>query len=107
MLRPCIGDAAEYSTISPLKNPWFLKLIVSYEVEIPVGLTLNLRWVYPVPEFKTFTDLRVVFVSVLNLWIPLAEESVDKPTVFIPAEPARASPLLLNIRTVVGLTILT
>ena len=53
------------------------------------------------------TDLRVVLFSVLNLWIPLADESVDKPTVFIPADPANASSLVLKIRTVDGFTTLT
>ena len=107
MLKPAIGLSDEYSTISPLKNPWFLKLIVSYEVEIPEGFTLNLRWVYPEPELITLTDIKEFLFSVLNLRIPLAEESVDNPTVLIPAEPERASLLLLKIRTVVGLTTLT
>ena len=51
--------------------------------------------------------MSVVLFSVLNLWIPLADVSVAKPTVLIPAEPNIASLLLLNILTVVGLTILT
>ena len=45
--------------------------------------------------------------SVLNLWIPLAAVSVANPTVFIPAIPAKASLLVLNILTVVGFTTLT
>ena len=47
------------------------------------------------------------FVSVLNLWIPLAAVSVAKPTVLIPAMPVKESTLVLNILTVVGFTILT
>ena len=44
MLNPCIGVvSAEYSTISPLLNPWFLKVTTFRDVEIPIGLTLNLR----------------------------------------------------------------
>ena len=44
--KPCIADvSAEYSIISPLSNPWFLKLIVFNEVDIPDDLTLNLRYV--------------------------------------------------------------
>ena len=107
VFSPVIRVSAEYSIISPLKKPWFLKLIVSYEVEIPDGFTLNLRCVYPEPDSITLTDDRVVLFSVLNLWIPLAEVSVAKPTVLIPAEPNKASFWLLKILTVVGLTTLT
>ena len=99
--------SAEYSTTSPLWNPWFLNLIVSKEVEIPADLTLNLRWVYPEPSSNTLTATNVFLLSVLNLWIPLAAVSVDNPTVLIPAVPNNASALLLNILTVVGLTDLT
>ena len=91
VLSPVIGVVAEYSTISPLKKPWFLKLIVSKEVEIPDGFTLNLRCVSPEPEFITLTAVKVVLFSVLNLWIPLAEVSVAKPMVLIPANPNNAS----------------
>ena len=49
----------------------------------------------------------MLFDSVLNLWIPLAAVSVANPTVLIPAIPDKASDLLLNILTVVGLTTLT
>ena len=75
-------------------------------VDIPVGLTLNLRWVYPEPSFRTLIVIRVFFFSVLNLWIPLADVSVDNPTVFIPVEPNTASVLVLNILTVFGFTTL-
>ena len=107
MLNPWIGASEEYSIISPLEKPWFLELIVSYDVEIPVGLTLNLRFVYPEPDSKTLTDIRVVLFSVLKRWIPLAPVSVDNPTVLIPAIPAKASCFVLNILTVDGLTTLT
>ena len=107
VFSPVTGVDAEYWIISPLRKPWFLKLIVSYDVEIPDGLTLNLRWVYPEPDSITLMDDKVVLFSVLNLWIPLAEVSVAKPTVLIPANPNKASSLLLKILTVVGLTILT
>ena len=43
MLNPAIGLSEKYSIVSPLENPWFLKLIESYEVDIPDGCTLNLR----------------------------------------------------------------
>ena len=76
-------------------------------VDIPVGLTLNLRWVYPEPSLSTLIAMRVFFFSVLNLWIPLADVSVDNPTVFIPADPNTASVLVLNILTVFGFTTLT
>ena len=99
--------SAEYSTISPLLNPWFTKFIVLNEVDIPAGFTFNLRCVYPEPSSITLTAINVFLFSVLNLWIPLAAVSVDKPTVLIPALPARASFLLLNMRTVDGLTTLT
>ena len=107
MERPWIGVDAEYSIISPLENPWFTKFIVSYEVEMPDDFTFNLRFVYPEPDSMTFIALKVVLFSVLNLWIPLAAESVDKPTVLIPAEPANASLLVLKIRTVEVFTTLT
>ena len=74
---------------------------------MPAGLTLNLRWVYPEPPSKTLTATRVFLLSVLNLWIPLAAVSVAKPTVLIPAIPARASAFVLNILTVDVLTTLT
>ena len=96
-----------YSTISPLSNPWFLNVTTFRVVDIPIGLTLNLRWVYPEPSSKTFTATRVFLLSVLNLWIPLAAVSVAKPTVLIPAIPARASAFVLNILTVDVLTTLT
>ena len=108
MLNPCIAVvSAEYSTISPLLNPWFLKVTTFNEVDIPVGLTLNLRCVYPEPSSKTLTATKVFLLSVLNLWIPLADVSVDNPIVFIPAVPNKASVGVLNILTVVGLTDLT
>ena len=72
-----------------------------------MGLTLNLRWVYPVPSSKTLTATRVFLLSVLNLWIPLAEVSVDNPIVFIPAVPNKASVGVLKILTVDGFTDLT
>ena len=75
--------------------------------EIPVGSTLNFLCWYPDPPFNTLTLRRVFFVSVLNLWIPLAAVSVAKPTVLIPAIPASASACVLNILTVVGFTTLT
>ena len=99
--------SAEYSTISPLSNPWFLKVTTFNDVDIPVGLTLNLRCVYPAPSSKTFIATNVFLFSVLNLWIPLAAVSVDNPTVFIPAEPNSASFLLLNNLTVEAFTDLT
>ena len=74
---------------------------------MPDDFTFNLRFVYPEPDSITFIALKVVLFSVLNLWIPLADESVDKPTVLIPAEPANASPLVLKIRTVEVFTTLT
>ena len=108
MLRPCIGEvSAEYSTISPVWNPWFLNVTTFDDVDIPAGLTLNLRCVYPEPSSKTFIATRVFLVSVLNLWIPLAAVSVDNPTVLIPAVPNMASVSVLKILTVDGLTILT
>ena len=108
VVKPCISVvSAEYSTISPLWNPWFLKLIVLYDVEIPAGFTLNLRWVYPEPSFSTFTATRVFLLSVLNLWIPLAAVSVDNPTVLIPVVPNKASTLVLKILTVDGFIDLT
>ena len=82
-------------------------MTVSSDVDIPAGLTLNLRCVYPDPSSKTFTATNVFLFSVLNLWIPLAAVSVDNPTVLIPAVPNVASFLLLNILTVDGLTTLT
>ena len=66
-----------------------------------------MRCWYPEPPFSTLTLRRVFFVSVLNLWIPRAAVSVASPTVLIPAMPDKASDLLLNILTVVGLTTLT
>ena len=96
-----------YSTISPLSNPWFLNVTTFRVVDIPMGLTLNLRWVYPEPSSKTFTATRVFLLSVLNLWIPLAAVSVDNPTVLIPVAPNVASVGVLNILTVDGLTVLT
>ena len=51
--------------------------------------------------------IRVFFFSVLNLWIPLADVSVDNPTVFIPVAPNNESALVLNILTVFEFTILT
>ena len=108
MLNPCIGVvSAEYSIISPLLKPWFLNVTTFKDVDIPVGLTLNLRWVYPVPSSKTLTATRVFLLSVLNLWIPLAEVSVDNPIVFIPAVPNKASVFKLKSLIVDGLTDLT
>ena len=108
MLRPCITDvSAEYSTISPLWNPWFLNVITFEDVDIPAGLTLNLRWVYPEPSSKTLTATNVFLFSVLNLWIPLAAVSVDNPTVFIPVVPNKASVCVLKILTVDGFILLT
>ena len=88
-------------------NPWFLKLIVSNEVEIPEGWTLNLRCWYPEPSSITLTLIKEFLVSVLNLWIPLAAVSVASPTVLIPDIPNNASSWVLNILTVVLLTGLT
>ena len=99
--------SAEYSTNSPVSNPWLLKVITFDAVDIPVGLTLSLRWVYPEPSSRTLTATRVFLFSVLNLWIPLAAVSVDKPTVLMPADPNVASTLLSNILIVFGLTTLT
>ena len=99
--------SALYSTISPLWKPWFLKLITFIEVEIPIGFTLNFRWVYPEPSSKTFTATRVFLLSVWNLWIPLAAVSVDKPIVLIPVAPNVASTSVLKILTVDGFTTLT
>ena len=82
-------------------------MIVFDAVDIPVGLTLNLRWVYPEPSFKTLTAISVLFFSVLKRWIPLADVSVDKPTVLIPVAPNIASFGVLKSLTVFGLTILT
>ena len=99
--KPCIDDvSAEYSTISPVLNPWFLKLIVFNDVDIPDVLTLNLRWVYPDPCSITFTATNVFLLSVLNLWIPLAVVSDDNPTVLIPVAPNNASAAVLNNLTV-------
>ena len=53
------------------------------------------------------TDISVVLFSVLKRCIPLAPVSVDKPTVLIPAIPAKESSLVLKILTVVGFTTLT
>ena len=102
-----VDVSALYSISSPLSNPWFLNVTTFKVVDIPIGLTLNLRWVYPEPSSNTFTATRVFLFSVLNLWIPLAAVSVDKPTVLIPVVPNIASTLVLNILTVDGLTILT
>ena len=102
-----IDVSALYSTSSPLSNPWFLNVTTFKVVDIPTGLTLNLRWVYPEPSSNTFTATRVFLFSVLNLWIPLAAVSVDKPTVLIPVVPNIASTLVLNNLTVDGLTLLT
>ena len=102
-----VDVSALYSISSPLSNPWFLNVTTFKVVDIPIGLTLNLRWVYPEPSSNTFTATRVFLFSVLNLWIPLAAVSVDKPTVLIPVAPNIASTLVLNILTVDGLTILT
>ena len=108
MVSPCIAVvSAEYSIISPLSNPWFLKVTTLSDVDIPVGLTLNLRCVYPDPSSKTLTATNVFLLSVLNLWIPLAAVSVDNPTVFIPAVPNNASVGVLKILTVDGFTDLT
>ena len=108
VLNPWTGVvSAEYSTISPLSNPWLSKNIVLNDEDIPAGLTLNLRCVYPDPSSNTFTATKVFLLSVLNLWIPLAAVSVYRPTVLIPAVPNNASTLLLKILTVVGLTDLT
>ena len=59
-------------------------MIAAYSVEIPEELTLNFLYSYPDPPFKTFTDLKVFFGSVLNLWIPPKVVKVEKPTVLIP-----------------------
>ena len=75
--------------------------------DIPVGLTLSLRFWYPDPEFKTFTSNRVFTDSVLNLWIPAELVSVAIPIVLIPAIPDIASLSVLKILIVVGLTTLT
>ena len=108
MLRPWIGVvSAEYSTISPFSNPWFLKVITFKDVDTPTGFTLNLRCVYPEPSSNTFTATKVFLFSVLNLWIPLADVSVDNPIVFIPAVPNNASVGVLNNLTVDGFTDLT
>ena len=53
------------------------------------------------------TATKVFLFSVLNLWIPLAEVSVDNPIVFIPAVPNNASVGVLNNLTVDGFTDLT
>ena len=99
--KPCIAVvSAEYSIISPLLNPWFLKLIVFNDVDIPVVLTLNLRWVYPDPCSITLTATNVFLLSVWNLWIPLAVVSDDSPTVLIPVAPNNASAAVLNNLTV-------
>ena len=46
IFNPDIGlPACSYSTNSPVLNPWLTKFIVSLDVDIPVGLTLNLRCV--------------------------------------------------------------
>ena len=84
-----------------------MKVTTLSDVDIPVGLTLNLRCVYPEPSSKTLTATKVFLFSVVNLWIPLAAVSVDNPTVFIPAVPNNASTLVLNNLTVDGLTDLT
>ena len=53
------------------------------------------------------TDISVLLFSVLKRCIPLAPVAVDKPTVLIPAIPAKESSLVLKILTVVGFTTLT
>ena len=99
--KPCIAVvSAEYSIISPLLNPWFLKLIVFNDVDIPDVLTLNLRWVYPDPCSITLIATNVFLLSVLNLWIPLAVVSDESPTVLIPVAPNNASAAVLNNLTV-------
>ena len=102
-----IPTVGEYSIKSPWLKPWLLKVMVSKDVEIPAGFTLNLRCWYPDPELSTFTSNKVFFEAVLNLWIPPAAESVANPTVLIPDIPNRASFFVLKILTVFALTTLT
>ena len=98
--------SAEYSISSPVLNPWSLNDTTFSDVDIPDGLTLNLRWVYPEPSSNTLTDTNVFLSSVLNLWIPLAAVSVDNPIVLMPDNPNIASTLVLNNLIVDGLTTL-
>ena len=63
----------EYSTISPLKNPWLLKFIVFCEVEIPVGLTKSFLFVNDPPSIIFISETVFVADSITNLCIPLVE----------------------------------
>ena len=64
----------EYSTISPLENPWFSKLIKLLDVEIPDDFTKSFLLVN-FPPSKTFIS-EIVFFSfkVTNFWVPVKDD---------------------------------
>ena len=67
-------------------KPWFSKLIVWLDVDIPVGLIINFLLVYPLPPLIILiSDIVFLFELVLNLWIPELLYVLN-PTVLIPAE---------------------
>ena len=74
---------AEYSTTSPLENPWLAKLIEKSEVEIPAGFTNSFLFVKDPPS-RTLTSDKVFFASpVWNFWVPF-KAVVPKEIVLIP-----------------------
>ena len=97
IVKPSIEvPSVKYSTISPVLNPWFLKFIVSKEVEIPEDGIGNFLYWKSSPGFSTLTDLKVFLDSVLNLWKPAAVVAVENPIVLIPVTPNNASSGLLK-----------
>ena len=79
-----IPTAVEYTTLSPLLNPWLSKWTVFVIVLIPVGLTNTCLFSYPVPPSITLISFRVFSpLNNLNLWIPILLVVVN-PTVLIP-----------------------
>ena len=72
VVNPVIGvPSEEYKTTSPSLNPWSIKLITSFDVDIPLGLTISFLLVYPLPpSITSIEDMVFVLSLVLNLWTP-------------------------------------
>jgi len=56
---PSVVSSVEYSTTSPLLNPWFLNVSLLYWVDIPEDFILNFLCWYPEPDSITFTFFKV------------------------------------------------
>ena len=79
-----ILPSVEYTTLSPLLNPWFLNIIESDSDDIPEDLTINFLLAYPSPLFKIVTPDSVFVGPILSLCVPELFNPL-KASVLIPA----------------------